>query len=75
MKTVTKIRQEDGTVTEDIVKILEVQVNFYEKLYKETKTCPEAQKLFLSSLDRALPAQERESCEGLITVDEVKKEL
>ncbi len=74
-KTFTKIKKEDGTVTEDIEEILTTQKDFYQKLYAETNTDTEVQNHFLDALDNKLPEHKRDMCEGLITIEEATKAI
>jgi len=75
MKTFTKIKKEDGTMTEDIQEILRTQKEFYEQLYSNENTDSEVQDYFLNSLDATLTDQKRDSCEGLITHEEATKAM
>lgn len=74
-KAFTKIKKEDGKYTENISEILETQKLFYEKLYTETPTDREMQDSFLDKLDRTLPEDEKNLCEGLINLEEATKAL
>ncbi len=74
-KTVTRIRKEDGSLTENMDEILETQRLFYEKLYTESTIDEDTQQFFTDTLDKTLDDEERDTCEGLISHREASKAM
>ncbi len=71
-KCVNKLKREDDTITTDSEEILNMQANFYEKLYaaRDIKTTDQVNN-YLASVDTpTLSTTEREQCEGLLTFNE-----
>lgn len=75
LKTITRIRKEDGQITENIEEILETQRRFYKSLYTESNTDENMQRSFLDEIDTQLDNTERDSCEGLIDPIEAKRAM
>ena len=75
LKTVTKIRKEDGTITEKMDEILETQRLFYKQLYTESNIDSDTQEFFLNTIEKKLEDHDRDACEGLINKDEAFKAL
>lgn len=75
LKTVTKIRKEDGTITEKMDEILETQSSFYKQLYTESVTDNDTQVFFLNSIDKKLDDNDRDECEGLINLNEAYRAM
>lgn len=77
-KTLKKLKREDNTYTTDAKEILQMQSEFYEKLYslqEDTKLEPEIHKYLETVVMPTLNDEEKQSCEGLLTVEECKLAL
>ena len=75
IKTFTKTRKEDGTITEDIQEILQTQREFYKKLSYKADTNIEIQNRFPESLETKLTDHKGDSREELISLEEATKAL
>ena len=66
LKMVTKIKKDDGSITENMDEILDTQRSFYKNLYTESEVCAETQEFFLNTLDKKLEEEDKDACEDLI---------
>jgi len=75
--TMNKLMKEDGVETCNPVEILQMQKQFYEKLYSSRDTNSLNEKTtYLDNIEvNSLNGDESKSCEGLLTSDEVMKAI
>ena len=72
---ISAMRRPDGTVISDIASICSSWVDFYSDLFTAGKIDQVAQHDLLSNVSAHLPEGARDSCEGLLTVEEVHAAL
>ncbi len=70
-KLITGLKDSEGTLKKDTQGILNTAVNFYEELYKSGEVDLEAQEKFIDSLKLKLSEEDKESCEGRMSKEEV----
>ena len=78
IKTVSKLKVGDNCYIEDQFDILEEEKKFYESLYRSTNINPENFKnspFFIPENVTALSEEEKNSCEGLVKVEECQNAL
>ena len=68
---ISAMRCSDGTVASDISSICSSWVDFYSELFTASEIYLWAQQDLLVNVSARLPEDARDSCEGLLTVDEV----
>ena len=76
-KEIKKLQREDGSFTTDDQEIIDMQASFYENLYsgKNVKTKIEISDYLGSITSPKLTVDERDHCEGLLTVSECRAVL
>ena len=65
------MRCSDGTVASEISSICSSWIDFYSELFSASEIDLSAQQDLLVNVSAHLPEGARDSCEGLLTVDEV----
>ena len=77
-KFITRLTRDDESCITDPKEILEEQRRFYSKLYSSQNprvNDPRFNSLFTGDMIKTLDAEQKESCEGLLTVKECKEAL
>ena len=76
-KTATKLQREDGSYTTEAREILQMQADFYEKLYsaRNAKSAEEVESYLKTISMPKLSEEESTTCEGQFSVDECREAL
>ena len=75
---ITRLTKDDESCLTDPKEVLEEQRRFYSKLYSSQNPCvndPRFNLLFTGNMIKTLDNEQKESCEGLLTVEECKEAL
>lgn len=76
IKKQSKLCRQDGTYTTNSKEILQMQAHFYEDLYKEKPIEMDKISQYLKNVETpCLSEEEKEACEGLLTIEECAKVL